>query len=60
MVLAALGKRDSDLADDPNATVFGEPEQNAVKRQAVRVWTYSLLTGAVLAAVVWVSVIVVR
>jgi hypothetical protein len=60
VVLAALGKRDSDLANDPDATVFGEPEQNAVKRQAVRVWTYSLLTGAVLAAVVWVAVIVVR
>jgi hypothetical protein len=59
-VLAALGERDRELADDPDATVFGEPERRAVRRQAIRVWTYSLLTGAVFATIVWVAVVIVR
>jgi hypothetical protein len=53
VVLAALGKREKELELDPNATVFGEPERNIVRQQAVRVWRRSLMTGAALAIVGW-------
>ena len=52
MVLAALGQREADLENDPASGSFGEAEVRAVRRQAAKVWAQSLLTGAVLAGLV--------
>ena len=60
MVLAALGQREADLENDPAAGVFGEAEVRAVRRQAAKVWTLSLLSGAVLAGLVSLIVMLAR
>ena len=60
MVLAALGKREADVEDDPAAGPFGDAEIRAVRRQAAKVWTLSLLSGAVLAGLVSLIVMLAR
>ena len=60
MVLAALGKREEELELDPTATAFGTPERSAVRRQAARVWAWSLLSGAALAVLVSVVAMLVH
>ena len=60
MVLAALGKREADVERDPAAGSFGAAEIRAVRRQAAKVWAQSLLTGAVLAGLVSLIVMVAR
>jgi hypothetical protein len=59
-VLAALGQREADLENDPGAGSFGEAEVRAVRRQAAKVWAQSLLTGAALAGLVSLIVMLAR
>ena len=60
MVLAALGKRERELENDPEAAPFTDAEQQAVRRQATKVWTQSLLAGAVLAVLTSLLAMMVR